>query len=359
MAIRRPESIDVAAPDGPGGQIGKGYLWDAAVRQGLSIRDYGFFCNLSRYSSATGPYQIPLERDPASKNLQVAFPTKPALIRNFDPYFRGFDTAFPDFYREAEWEREFAAFDQNGNLPQLSFVRLMEDHMGSFSTALDQVNTPEKQQSDNDYAVARLIDRVAHSSYKNGTLIFICEDDSQDGPDHVDAHRSTAYVVGPYVKHNALVSDRYSTVNMIRTIEDVLGLEHLNLYTATARPMTSCFDLNQQDWDFAAEPSPYLVFGTTLPVPRDFSGSLSGGMTTRDAAYWAEKTKGFDFSREDNLFDPLLFNRIIWEGLEGIAPYPTVRTGLDLRQNREKLLERARILHDLEAHLPVLAAQAH
>jgi YVTN family beta-propeller protein len=354
-----PGAIDVAAPDGPGGQLGKGYLWDAAVRKGLSIRDYGFFCDLSRYSSATGPYQIPLERDPASKNLQVAFPTKPALIRNFDPYFRGFDTAFPDFYREAEWEREFAAFDQNGDLPQLSFVRLMEDHMGSFSTALDQVNTPEKQQSDNDYAVARLIDRVAHSSYKNGTLIFICEDDSQDGPDHVDAHRSTAYVVGPYVKHNALVSDRYSTVNMIRTIEDVLGLEHLNLYTATARPMTSCFDLNQQDWDFAAEPSPYLVFGTTLPVPRDFSGSLSGGMTTHDAAYWAEKTKGFDFSREDNLFDPLLFNRIIWEGLEGIAPYPTVRTGLDLRQNREKLLERARILHDLEAHLPVLAAQAH
>ncbi|MBV9998447.1 MAG: beta-propeller fold lactonase family protein [Verrucomicrobia bacterium] len=357
-----PGAVDVAAPDGPEGQKGKGYLWDAALRAGLAIRDYGFFCDLVRYGTTSGntdisAYQIPLERNPASVNLQVAFPTKPALIRNFDPYFRSFDTAFPDFYREAEWEREFAAFDQNGNLPQLSFVRLMEDHMGNFNRALDMVNTPEKQQADNDYAVARLVDRVAHSSYKNDTLIFICEDDSQDGPDHVDAHRSTAYVVGPYVKHNALVSDRYSTVNLIRTIEDVLGLEHLNLYTATARPMTSCFDLNQQDWDFVAQPSAYLVFGTTLPVPQNPPVSVSGGISTHDAAYWAEKTKDFDFSREDNLFDPQLFNRIIWAGLKGTAPYPAARTGLDLRRNREKLLEQAAILFDLETHLPGLATQ--
>jgi hypothetical protein len=182
---------------------------------------------------------------------------------------------------------------------------------------------------------------------------------SQDGPDHVDAHRSTAYVVGPYVKHKALVSDRYSTVNMIRTIEDVLGLEHLNLYTATARPMTSCFALNQQDWDFVAQPSASLAFGTTLPVPRDLSSSVPGGIPTHDAAYWAEKTKDFDFSREDHLFNPQLFNRIIWAGIKGMAPYPSARAGADLRQNREELLEQARILHDLETHLPVLAAQAH
>ena len=80
---------------------------------------------------------------------------------------------------------------------------------------------------------------MAHSIYKDSTLIFIVEDDSQDGPDHVDAHRSTAYIVGPYIKHSAVVSNYYTTVSLIRTMEDVLGLDHLNLNTATAAPMSA------------------------------------------------------------------------------------------------------------------------
>ena len=84
---------------------------------------------------------------------------------------------------------------------------------------------------------------MAKSRYAADTLIFVIEDDSQDGPDHVDAHRSTAYVVGPYVKQGAVVSKYYTTVSMIRTMEDILGLEHLNLNTATTRPMTDVFDL--------------------------------------------------------------------------------------------------------------------
>ncbi len=351
-----PGTADVAAPDSAEDEEGRGYLWDAAVRKGLTIRDYGFFCDLVRYSSAVGPDQIPLERDPFSKKLQVAFPAKGVLLANFDPYFRSFDTAFPDFWREREWEREFAQFEANGKLPQLTFLRLMEDHMGSFDAALDGVDTPEKQQSDNDYAVARAIDRVAHSRYKNDTVFLICEDDSQDGSDHVDAHRSTAYVVGAYVKHHALVSTRYSTVNMIRTIEDILGLEHLNLYTATARPMADCFDPAQTDWTFTAKPSAFLVNGTTLPVPRDGTVSADEGVSTHDAQYWAEKTRGFDFSREDHLGNVDRFNRIIWEGLKGSAPYPTARSGEDLRQNRRELLERAGVLKPAGNGLPPATA---
>jgi hypothetical protein len=179
------------------------------------------------------------------------------------------------------------------------------------------VNTPERQQADNDYAVARLIAKVAHSPFKYNTLIFILEDDAQDGPDHVDAHRSTGYVVGPYVKHGAIVSNYYTTVNMVRTIEDVLGLKHLNLNTATQQPMSAVFDLKQREWDFAAAPSAVLS-KTQLPIPHVQTGAVQ---EARGASYWAEKTAGFDFSGEDRV-NAEDFNRVIWEGLKPGVPYP-------------------------------------
>ena len=209
--------------------------------------------------------------------------------------------------------------------------------MGDFGRALDGVNKPELQQADNDYAVGRLIQAVAASRYKKDTLIFILEDDAQDGPDHVDAHRSTAYVVGPYVKHGAVVSEYYTTVNMLRTIEDVLGLDHLSIFDANERPMTEVFDLQQADWSFTASPSALLAT-TQLPIP----GLPKSGVTLRsghDAAYWAAKTRGMDFSSEDRV-DAVGFNRIVWQGLMKI-PYPEQRSGADLRQGRAALLKAA------------------
>jgi YVTN family beta-propeller protein len=335
-----PGTGNVAAADGPGGaQKQKGYIWDAALRAGLSIRDYGFFADLTRYGVAP-PNNIPLDRTPFATKTQVTYPTMPALIANFDPYFRGYDNAFPDYWREVEWEREFAQFEQNGNLPHLELVRFMHDHTGSFGTAIDGVNTVEIQQADNDYALGRLIDRVAHSRYKYDTLIFVVEDDAQDGADHVDARRSIAYVVGPYVKQGAVVSNRYTTVNMIRTIEDVLGLDHLNVYTATQRPMTAAFDLDQREWSYKAKPSALLA-NTQLPIPlSSFASYKSIPKPTHDAAYWAEVTKEFDFAVEDHLGDPAKFNRIVWRGLKGDVPYPSQRTGVDLRRNRNRLLHK-------------------
>src|SRR5206468_2215549 len=143
---------------------------------------------------------------------------------------------------EAEWEREFRHFVENGNLPALSLVRFGQDHTGDFANALDGVNTPDLQVAANDYAIALLVEAVARSPYAKDTLIFIVEDDCQDGPDHVDEHRSIAFVVGPYVKRDAVVSVRYSTVNLLRTMEDILGIDHVSLYTATQPPMTEVFD---------------------------------------------------------------------------------------------------------------------
>ena len=323
-----PGSGDVAAPDGPNGERQQGYLWDAALRSGLTVRNYGFYIDLTRYSAALRfslrhSAYLPLEADPHATGLTVAYAANPTLTERTDGFFRGFDPAFPDTFREREWEREFKQFDANGRLPALSLVRLANDHTGEFGLAINGVNTPERQVADNDYAVGKLIEAVAHSRYASDTLIFIIEDDAQDGADHVDAHRSIAFVVGPYVKQGVLEHQRYTTVNMLRTITDVLGLEHLSLFDATQRPMSSIFDLNQSHWSYAAQVSGLLTAkDVTLGIPN--GAARTALRPTHNAHYWAVRTTGMDFDEEDRV-DTNRYNRILWRGLMGAQPYPERR----------------------------------
>jgi len=205
---------------------------------------------------------------------------------------------------------------------------LSHDHTGSFGSALGGVNTPELQQADNDYAVGLLVQAVAHSPYASNTLIFIIEDDSQDGADHVDSHRSTAYVVGPYVKKNTVVSTRYSQPSVLRTIEDILGTQHINLNTYYTRPMADVFDITSAgDWTFTAVAST-LLKQTTLGIGQSASNvRFAAGPNlkpTHNAKYWAAKTRGFDFSAEDRVPRDL-YNKILWEGLKG-TPAPVSHT---------------------------------
>lgn len=165
------------------------------------------------------------------------------------------------------WQREFMTNYANGGLPQLSFVRFMHDRTGNFDAAIAGVNTPELQEADNDYAVGLLVQQIANSQYKNNTLIFVIEDDSQDGGDHVDSHRSIAYIVDPYVKQGAVVSTQYNTTDFVRTIETVLGIGPMNLNDALAVPMADVFDLTQTTWTYSATPSSLLV-NTTLGFQR-------------------------------------------------------------------------------------------
>ena len=173
-------------------------------------------------------------------------------------------------------------------------------------------------------------------------MIFVLEDDAQDGPDHIDAHRSTAYVVGPYVAQGKVVSKRYATINMLRTIEDVLGLEHLSVHDGGVRPMTDVFTVNPKaaKWTYKATPSSMLL-ATQLPIQATTGqASLLVPRSLHDASWWAEKTKQFTFAREDEN-DVEAYNRVLWEGTMGDKPYPTERSGRDLRHNRKKLLKAA------------------
>jgi YVTN family beta-propeller protein len=333
-----PGQTDVSAPDGPNNEVNTGYLWDSALRADLTVRNYGFSVDQIRYVfPQSSPYSIPLLRDPASSITTVAFSTNVSLAPYTDPYFRGWDPTFPDYYRYKEWEREFDTRYASGgeDLPALSLVRLMNDHTGNFATAIDGVNTPEIQQADNDYAVGLLVQKIANSRYANNTLIFIIEDDSQDGPDHVDSHRTIAFVAGAYVKQGALVSTQYNTIDFLRTIEEVLGLPPMNLNDALARPMADIFDTRPNPWSFTAVPAP-ILYNSALPLPAKPAG-LRVPSPTHSAAYWAQVTQGMDFTSEDKM-DFASYNRILWVGLMGNEPYPIAPTGLDLRQNRAELL---------------------
>lgn len=337
-----PGAVDVAAPDGPDGETGEGYLWNSALRAGLTVRNYGFYGDLGRYFLvASNPNFVPLVPDPRARKIRQFYPTKPALMALSDPYYRGFDNKYPDYWRFREWQWEFDRYVADGNLPALSLVRLMHDHFGSFGGAIAGVDTVATQMADNDYAVARLVQRVAHSRYRDDTLIFILEDDAQAGADHVDAHRSVAFVIGPYVKRHALVSTYYTTVNLLRTVEDILGIQPLGLNDALARPMVDVFDPTQRDWTYNAMIPPVLR-STRLPLPAATSASAATpgcfGASARTAAYWSRAMRGQNFAMQDQLDTPR-FNRALWIGLKGAGvPYPQIRDGRDLRQHRDGLL---------------------
>jgi len=215
----------------------------------------------------------------------------------------------------------------------------MHDHTGDFGQAILGVNTPELQVADNDYAVGLIAQKIAHSPYRNSTLIFVIEDDSQDGGDHVDSHRSVAFVIGPYVKQKKVVSAPYTTLSMLRTMEEILGIGNLSLSDSSARPMADVFETNLKPWTYTAIPSA-MLYNTQLPLPARPQSDLPH--PTHDAAYWAAATKGMDFSVEDRL-DPLVFNQVLWQGLMGSKPYPATSSGFDLRQDREQLLKQYRI----------------
>ncbi len=346
-----PGDADVAAPDAVSGEAGAGYLWDEALAQGLTLRNYGVFCDLTRYENPQrNRGYIRISKNPFEDKIVQAVPTKKALLDHTDPYFRSFDQNNSDFYLYKEWEREFDQFVSNKNLPNLSLVRLPHDHFGNFGTALYGINTPGLQMADNDYALGLLIQKVAGSPYAGSTLIFVIEDDAQDGPDHVDAHRSIAFVAGPYVKQGAVVSERYTTVNMVRTIESLLGIAPNSLFSAAATPMTEIFDLTQSTWDYKAI-VPDLLRTSQLPLPaRTADNSLPQtnrarlyAKDTHTASYWQRKLGDMDYNEEDKLDTPR-FNRELWIGMMGRRPYPQVRSGRNLRENRSALLQQFGIL---------------
>jgi YVTN family beta-propeller protein len=256
----------------------RGFLWDYAARAGVSYRSYGEFIEASK-----------------SPELPSRAREK-SLEGHFDPMYRPWDLNYPDQKRVDEWLREFREFEEKGHLPRLQILRLPNDH--TEGTAAGKP-TPRAFVADNDLALGRLVEAVSQSVYWKSTAIFVVEDDAQNGPDHVDAHRTVALVVSPYTKHGFVDSTMYSTSSMLRTIELVLGLPPMSQYDAAATPMWNSFTETADLKPFTALP---------VPVPLDEKNPATSPGSQRSAA--------FDFTREDSAPD-LELNEIIWKSIKG------------------------------------------
>lgn len=330
---------DVAELDGPGGLTGKGYIWDAVVRAGLTVRNYG------AYGTYSGSNTTPLLHNPAESKTQVYFGTNETLRSRSDSYFRSIDFRLPDFWRYTEWKREFDQFVKAGSLPSLTLMMLSGDHMGAFDRAIDGVNTPETQMADNDYAVGLVVEAVAASPFSTDTLVVALEDDAWNGFDHVSAMRSPIYIAGPFVKRAATVSTRYNTVSVLRTLGELLGSNPINIYDAMAAPMSDIFDLDAADWSFKAIVPPILrTTSIPLPAPSVAQFSVCPVRPTHSAGYWAKVMADRDFSTID-AGEFGAGNQALWKGLMGNEPYPTRRNGADLRKDRPGVLARWRAAH--------------
>ncbi|HET9096676.1 MAG TPA: beta-propeller fold lactonase family protein [Candidatus Baltobacteraceae bacterium] len=239
-----------------------GYIWDAAKRARITYRDYGEHL----FVPLNGPITVPLN-------------TAAGLSGHFDEHYVGWDPAYSDSSRYAEWLREFKAFANAGDLPQLEIVYLPDDH--TFGTR-PGIRTPYACIETNDWAVGRLVDQVSHSRYWKSTVIFILEDDAQYGPDHVSDQRSTFYIASPYAR-GGVQHARYSTESVVHSIELLLGLRPLSIYDETARPMYDAFATH------AVNAAPFNAVR-----PR---GNLNA-MNTK-AAYGAAISAKLDFTRPD------------------------------------------------------------
>ncbi|MFY9926351.1 MAG: alkaline phosphatase family protein [Opitutaceae bacterium] len=257
-----------------------GYLWDRAAAAGVSYRSYGEF---THNPSRAG--------DPVWTNM-------PALKGHVDPLFRGWDIDYPDRLRADEFIAQLHRFEAQGEMPRLQILRLPQDHTAGAKAGS---RTPEAMVADNDLALGRVVEALSRSRFWKETAVFCVEDDSQSGPDHVDAHRTLALVAGAFVRRGAVDSTPYTTCSMLRTIELILGLEPMSQFDAAAAPMRACF-----------QPAPDLA-----PFK-----ALAAGVSTESLnpsrGRGAEASARFDFSRED-LVDDQELNRVIWAAVRGGA----------------------------------------
>jgi YVTN family beta-propeller protein len=266
-----------------------GYLWDACARNGLTYRSYGEYGR--RVSQPDGSFR-----------MEGAVP---GLVGHFCPEWGiAAEKGRPvrDTDRVETFLKEFREYEKNGALPRFIVMSLGEDHTSGTKTG---AFTPEACVASNDLALGRLVEAVTKSAYWPKTAIFVIEDDAQNGPDHVDAHRTVGLVISPYTKRHALDSSQYSTVSMLRTIELILGLAPLSQFDAAATPMFAAFTDQPELRPYDHEPA------------RIDLNAKNGAL-----AYGAERSIRMDFSEYDKI-DDFELNEILWRAVKGAdAPLP-------------------------------------
>ena len=263
-----------------------GRIWNNALQKGLTIRNLGWWVDNIKPRPAAGP-MVEKARDP-----QLA----PYTNMNY----RGFDLDYPDVEREQVFAEELKQWEASGKMPALTLMRLGNDHTSG--VAAGKV-APLSAAADNDLAVGRLVEAVSKSRFWPSTAILILEDDAQNGPDHVDSHRSPAYVISPYTRGRGVDSSMYNTTSMLRTMELILGLRPMTVFDASARPMWNAFANRADTRPFDSVPARHSLDDRNPP------------RNTADA----RRSREFDLDEADRIDDDEM-NAVLWRAVKGGTP---------------------------------------
>lgn len=270
-----------------------GFLWNDCKRNNVSYRTYGEFAD----------------------NYQ---PNIPVLKNHLCNYYTGWDLSVRDTVRFGEWKKDFDSLVAINALPHLNTMRFPNDHTEGMTKGKP---TPYAFAADNDLAVGMFVDYLSKSPVWKQSVVFILEDDAQNGPDHVDAHRSPVYVISPYIKRNFVDHTPYTTSGVLRTIELILGLPPMSQYDAAATPLWRSFTATP---DFTSyNHLPELV-------------NLDDKNTTVNAL--SEKSAAFNFSKEDEVNDNA-FNEVLWKSIKGmnsVLPAPRRAAFVKVNESKDK-----------------------
>lgn len=270
-----------------------GFLWDYALRAGVSFRDYGEF------TDDDGNVYLP----DLDKHMCKAYP--------------GWNLNIKDTYREKIWEKDFDSLIAINAVPRLNIVYLPSDHTAGLNR---KSRTPYAYVADNDFALGTLIEHLSHSPIWKQCAVFVLEDDAQNGPDHVDAHRSIAFMAGPFVKREYVDHTMYSTAGVLRTIELILGLPPMSQYDAAAMPLFRCFTP-------AANSTPYTHIAETVDMD-EMTVAINDLSRLSDS---------FDLSVADRVPDKML-NEVLWKSIKGAdarCPAPSRAAFVALHKDKD------------------------
>jgi hypothetical protein len=291
-----------------------GCIWDAALAKHRSVRDYGEFCN---YDKAEFKPHAPKDWFEAFDDYKkgthlfkyIAHADVASLKPLIDPNYQYWPLLQSDQARASEFIREYTDFSNKDKVPNLMIMSLPSDHTEGVNQTYP---TPRSMIADNDLALGRIVEAVSHSPQWKSTCIFVIEDDAQSGPDHVDGHRTAFQVFSPYVLRHHVDSDLYTTVNMLKSIEVMLGLDPMNRFDMLARPIDTCFSDKADLTPFNAVPN-IVPLGERSPKRTAMSVNLR---------HWADVSAGLNWSFLDAP-DPDKLNRVIWASLHNDeTPYP-------------------------------------
>ena len=299
-----------------------GFIWDNALKHGKTLRNFGEFAapfvKWKDPAKKGSPDFTACYRAWKGESDDVAFAsaTEIEALKPFTPTdYVGWNMSVPDQFRADYFLRELKASEAKGEFPNLTLICLPNDHTSGTSPGHP---TPAACVADNDLAFGRIVEAVSHSRFWPETLILAIEDDPQNGWDHVSGYRTTAYCISPYTKRGAVVSTRYNTTSILRTIEQVLGMRPMNQFDASASPMRECFT-------DAPDLTPYKAVPSNIPLDQMNPPAKAhlNPVLRRDAIVSAK----LNFREVDRAPEDVL-NRILWNAMAGTArPFPVWAVG--------------------------------